>query len=139
MAGRFTEEKYEMGVAEEERLYPILKNFFGATLKRSRYSKARVDFYDTDKLVEMKSRKGSSYRYKTTWITVDKGDINTTRDIYFVFNFTDKLMCIKFDREKFSHYNQSVNEWGVSNWDVPIEDLTFIARNEKDIRGTCFL
>ena len=139
MSGRFTDEKYQFGIEQEKLKFPTMKKIFGNDVRMTA-TKARVDFYSSTKLIEMKSRTCASYRYDTTWITTDKGQHNTTKEIYFVFNFTDKLMYIKFDRDLFSTYKHSLNEWGKDNWDIPINDLTFIENNDRELqRGVCLL
>jgi hypothetical protein len=122
--GRFRRADYEFGVRQEEIIYPQLTRYFGGDLQRASNKKSRFDFYTENILVEVKSRKNRMNDYPTTMITTDKG-IETDKQLFFVFNFTDKMASILYDKERFREYEQKI-VFNKPNWLIPLEDLTVI-------------
>lgn len=122
--GRFRQQDYEFGIQQEERMLPILSRHFGGGLRKATNKRSRFDYYNDNILVELKSRKNRLTTYPTTMITTDKG-LETDKQLFFVFNFTDKVGMIEYNKERFREYEQTM-VFNKPNWLIPIEDLTII-------------
>ena len=95
---------YEYGKQKEEDIYPLLKTFFNSpALERTPQRYCKYDFEDRDATYEVKSRKCNKHTYPTTLLTLNK-IINTTKDQYFIFNFTDEICYIKYDKAVFDTF-----------------------------------
>lgn len=94
------------GKEQELGHYRTLKRYFGHTLKHNNDDLAPWDFEDCDTVIEMKSRHELSTEYRDTMIKTLKIDRAKTedRDVYYIFNFIDRLCWIKYDEAQFSKY-----------------------------------
>ena len=129
----FYRKEYEEGRKSELDVLPIIANYFGRELKTYPEVYAKYDYHDSNTNYELKSRRFQFDKYPTTMITLDKtANTESDKDLIFIFNFTDKITYIKYDKEKFAKYE--VKEF--SRWDrqdkpkqhlyIPITDLTLI-------------
>lgn len=118
---------YNFGIAQEDLVLPKLKDFFKKEIKKSENRFAKCDFYDEEYNYEMKSRTNAYNKYPTTMITEDK--IAGEKKIIFLFNFTDGLYYIEYDKEKFSNYERKKFSRANLSWNekshlyIPIQDL----------------
>ena len=79
--------------------------------------------------VEVKGRNCASTQYATTVVGVCKTQ-HAERvlfkryqdaEVYFLFEFTDKCMCIKYDKQVWSRY-QIADMYGRPHWFIPISE-----------------
>lgn len=119
---------YKFGTAQEDLVLPKLKDFFKKEIKKSEDRFAKCDFYDEEYNYEMKSRTNTYNKYPTTMITEDK--VFGEKNLIFLFNFTDGLYYIEYDKEKFSKYERKMFSRANLSWNekshvyIPIQDLT---------------
>ena len=102
------QEDIKFGKKQEKNVFPKLKNFFSDGLKQTDETKGmfcRWDYEDSDKkiFVELKSRRISFSKYKTTFLDVNKLvpakrylDKNPNGEWWFCFNFTDGLYYVNY-------------------------------------------
>jgi hypothetical protein len=97
------EESYILGSKEENRVLPIIKEFFNKDIQRfeDRYSK--YDYFDNECVYELKTRFNSHDKYPTTLITMNK--LTEDKKLILLFNFRDCLTYIEYDKERFSKYS----------------------------------
>ena len=119
----------KFGVAQEEIALPKLREFFKRDIKRTDDPYAPFDFFDEEYYYEMKSRKNNHNKYPTTLITADKV-VGENKKIILLFNFTDGLYYIEYNKDKFNTYScQAFSRAGVAwnakqHYYIPIGDLT---------------
>lgn len=135
MTNIFYPADYNFGTKQEELILPKLKNFFNRDIKKSEDRFAKCDFYDDEYNYEVKSRTNCYSRYPTTMITEDK--ICGEKKLILLFNFTDGLYYIEYDKDIFSNYERKLFSRAGLSWNekshlyIPITDLKFI-RNTDD-------
>lgn len=123
-------EDYKFGTEKEEQVLPKLKEFFKRNVERSECRFCKFDFYDDEYIYEMKSRTNTYNKYPTTMITEDK--IREDKKLILLFNFTDGLYYIEYDKEKFANYERKNFSRANIAWNekshlyIPINDLTFV-------------
>jgi hypothetical protein len=100
------ENSYKYGEGKEKAVLPIIQEYFGKGIVRSkggRYSK--YDYTDEKSNFELKSRTNKLKQYPTTMITRNKVEGNDAdKDLILLFNFTDCLAYIQYEAEQFKHY-----------------------------------
>ena len=122
---------YKFGIAQENYLLPILKEKFGETLSKTENKYCSFDFENNSCLIELKSRRCKSDTYPTTMIGANKLNKakETTKDVYFCFNYTDGLYFHKYDETinykikrggRFDRGRPEVNNYAY----IPISQLT---------------
>ena len=123
---------YKYGKVQEEKVYPLIKEYFNApNIVMSKGQYAKYDFIDEFVNYELKSRTNKYAAYETTMITANKVQDSTKR-LILLFNFTDKLCFIEYDKERFDTYTNSLFSRAGCCWDekyhiyIPINDLTVI-------------
>jgi hypothetical protein len=127
MTNVFYPADYEFGTAQEDIVLPKLKSFFGRDIKKSEDKFAKSDYYDESHYYEMKSRTNAYNRYPTTMITEDK--IREDKKLILLFNFTDGLYYIEYDKDKFAQYERRMFSRAGFKWNekshlyIPICDL----------------
>lgn len=100
---------YHKAKLEEARVYPYLKEFFNTPLlKQTETQYEQYDFIDASFNYEMKTRFNVKRdQYDTTLIQTDKffprGKYGG-RPVIIIFNFTDYLCYIKYDKEIFKNF-----------------------------------
>lgn len=125
------ENDYRFGVANQQKILPILANYFeGITHDDARY--AKYDYYSDKCVFELKTRKNTKNKYPTTLMTCNKVVRDETREIIFLFSYTDCLCYIKYDPELFSTFEKQMYSRVKHAYDekeyffIPIEQLTVI-------------
>ena len=128
------ENSYKYGEKKEEALLPILQEYFGKDIERSKGGRfAKYDYTDEKVNYELKSRTNKIKQYPTTMITRNKVEGNdANKDLILLFNYTDCLAYIEYEEEQFKQYTtESFSRLGAS-WDekphlyIPIEHLKII-------------
>lgn len=105
---------YRFGTEQENIVLPKLKEFFKRDIQKSSERYCKYDFFDDEYNYEMKSRKNRYNQYPTTLITEDK--IVGDKKIVFLFNFTDGLYYIEYDKDKFSKYERKMFSRAGVSW-----------------------
>jgi hypothetical protein len=88
-----------LGNATEKELLPVLSKYFNLSLTPTeRYFV--FDYISATTYIELKTRRTPKAQFPTTLIGKNKIDYADTcgKDVYFVFNFSDKLCYWKYDR-----------------------------------------
>lgn len=99
---------YQFGIEQEEKIKEILEKQFDTKLtKLSRY--AKFDFESEKCLIEVKSRNVTSTRFDSTMLPYTKieGIEKQNKEVYFVFNFTDKIYYIQYNQELFKTFGKA--------------------------------
>ena len=118
---------YTFGTKQEDLVLPKIKEYFKRDIKKSEDKYAKSDYFDDDYFYEMKSRTNNYSKYPTTMITQDK--IREDKPLILLFNFTDGIYYIKYDKEKFLTYEQKMFSRANLEWNeknhlyIPITDL----------------
>jgi hypothetical protein len=122
---------YAFGKVQEARVLPVIREKFQRDIKQNETQYAKYDFYDEDYNYELKSRTFHYRKYDTTMIQLNKtcGCTNDDRALMLLFNFTDGLYYIEYDKEKFDKYFRQQYSQVNESWDerphlyIPIADL----------------
>lgn len=94
---------YDYGVKKQLEVLPLLVSYFGDNIKPTTGRLDPWDYVGDTCVYELKSRNNSYAQYPTTMIGFDK--IKTqSKDIIFIFNFTDGLYWIKYDEPVFKSF-----------------------------------
>jgi hypothetical protein len=124
---------YAFGKAQEERILPIIREYFNPDLQPTEGQYAKYDFDDETTNYELKSRTCKYNNYQDTMITFDKMcGCDKEKRLILLFNFTDGLYFIQYDETKFSHYRRELFSRARLDSDekehifIPIEHLTLI-------------
>ena len=96
------QEDYDFGINEETKQEEIIKKQFGEIKRTNGYCK--YDFYNDECIFELKSRNNKHDKYPTTLIAEDKIINKLKQKQIFIFNFTDGLYYIEYNKEKFDNY-----------------------------------
>jgi hypothetical protein len=100
----------EFGILKETKILPLIKDYWDEDenimntkdLYNDPYYK--YDFESNKSIWEVKSRRNTKNQYPTTIIPTHK-IIETTKDHYLVFNFTDKCSFIEYDEKRFKTFS----------------------------------
>jgi hypothetical protein len=97
---------YVQGILQQKAVHPKLKEFFKRDIREyeGRYSK--YDFYDEKAVYELKSRTNKKMQYPTTLLTCNKVTDSGDKSIIFLFNFTDELCYIEYDKALFDTFER---------------------------------
>jgi len=93
---------YTLGLQKEEEVLPVIKNYFERDIQKTNNKFETFDFYDEKYTYELKSRNVNYNTYPTTLIPKDK----IRKRIIFLFNFTDGLYYIEYDRKLFDTFEK---------------------------------
>lgn len=123
---------YNFGKNEEVKVLSKIREHFGdENIKECIDQYSKFDFISDNYLYELKSRRNKYDQYPTTLIAIDK--IIKDKNMIFLFNFTDGLFYIKYDKELFDKYQKKYFRRTDRGFDIskiyifiPIEDLTEI-------------
>lgn len=106
MSYRSLQEDIEIGKQGEIDVLPSLQKFFGdnsITSTNNQYS--RYDFIGSNKTrYEVKTRTNSVHLYDDTLIPLSKLKQCKDNIVYFIFNFTDGIYYIKYNKELFDTF-----------------------------------
>ena len=127
------ENSYKYGERKEEALLPVLREYFGKDIMRSKGGRyAKYDYTDEKFNYELKSRTNKMERYPTTMITRNKVEGNADKDLILLFNFTDCLAYIQYEAEQFKNYStENFSRLGATfdekpHLYIPVEHLKII-------------
>ena len=98
------ENSYQFGKKAEKEIIPILTDFFKREIKEYTERFSKFDFYDEIYNYELKTRTNSYKRFPTTMITENK--IAGEKKQIFIFNFTDGIYYIEYDKELFDTFEK---------------------------------
>jgi hypothetical protein len=126
------ENDYKYGIEKESSILLTLNKFFSRDIVKSVDRYCNYDFFDDSYKYELKSRRNKYNTYPTTMIPLLKCKDNTI----LLFNFTDGLYYIKYEKEKFEKYDK---KYFCKNRDdkidinkqyyyIPISDLLCISK-----------
>ena len=95
-----------MGTQAENDMLPILNKKWKSHLIKSEGKYFEFDFESKSRLVELKSRTCESSTYPTTMVGVNKVSFASKQNkkVYFVFEFTDCIKYIKYDKLVFDTF-----------------------------------
>jgi len=96
----------KFGIDNEKKFFPYIRKHIADNLQKSTDRYDTFDFYNSDTLVELKSRTCRSDRYPTTMVGFNKVEraLNEEKKCFFVFAFTDGLYSWEFDKDDSSAY-----------------------------------
>lgn len=122
------------GLPREDAVITRLSDYFNERINRAEYQFSPFDASSETTKYEIKSRRNKYKAYPTTIIPVDKCERIKGDRLVFVFNFTDGLYYIVYNKETFAKYNiqevEAVRSRGVRtlkpHYFIPIDDLTQI-------------
>lgn len=99
---------YNFGKKKERQIRPILTRYFNDNLRQTS-TFCPWDFIGTSGATyEVKSRKISARHWPDTILAVNKIKANVLTQ-YFVFNFTDRIMYIKYDPSIFAFFPKELS------------------------------
>jgi hypothetical protein len=128
------QKSYEYGKQQEQKVLPILKEYFKREIQATPGQYSKYDFTDDLYNYECKSRTNRRATYPTTMITFNKLPSDADKPLILIFNFTDCLCFIEYKREKFALYETNMFSRLGLPFDekphafIPIEDLTEIVK-----------
>tara|TARA_R110000868_G_scaffold102288_4_gene281732 strand:+ start:439 stop:921 length:483 start_codon:yes stop_codon:yes gene_type:complete len=150
--GATFENDNKFGLSEEDLVLPILEEFFREKFIKSENEFCIYDSYNTDKQIEIKSRRNKYSDFSTTLIGVNKA-INTNKAQLFIFNFSDSIYYIQYEEDKFKSWIKPFQRDSRKDFEdkakdyfyIPIEELILIKK--KDLpdsytlpkRGICLI
>lgn len=91
------------GNEKELIILPIINKYFNRNIIKLTDKYSKYDYEDAIYKYELKSRTNNYNKYPTTLIACDK---LTNNKIIFLFNFTDGLYYIEYDRKLFSKFDK---------------------------------
>lgn len=136
----FYKNSYLMGLAQEQRVLPVLRNYFHRDIQKIGGRFARHDFECSEFTYEIKSRNNKINTYSETLITHDKVD-DLQKPLILVFNFTDAIAYIQYDEKRFEPYKKML--FGRTDRDdppkihiyIPVSELIKIDNNWDVVDG----
>jgi hypothetical protein len=134
------ENDYKFGLDQQQKIIPILNHCFTTKLIQYEGQYSKHDYYDDNATYELKSRKVKFNTYPTTLLTANKITSNKKQHLIFIFNFTDKIAIIKYNKKRFNKYEKKMYSRINEEYDekeyyfIPIEDLLVVHyKNKEDI------
>lgn len=103
MQTRTFEQDYKLGKEQEDVILPKVNDFFEDEVKQTTNIYSKYDYEGKDAIYEIKSRFNSYSKYPTTLIALDKV-LNTKMKQIFIFNFTDDIYYIEYDKKLFQRF-----------------------------------
>jgi len=121
---------YDFGIKSQIDVFPKLSAFFGGNITPTTHKLDPWDYIGEDCVYELKSRCVSYSKYPTTIMGFDKIK-NIDKKMVFLFNFTDGLYYIRYEKELFDtfevevfrRYRVGVNDKEKAYIYIPIEHL----------------
>lgn len=122
---------YNFGLKKQDEVFPRLVSKFGGNIKPTTDKMDPWDYISDDSVFELKSRNNTYSAYPTTLIGLDKVKEEESKKMIFLFNFTDGLYWIEYDKDlfdtfgskKFRRYRPGVNDKVKPYLYIPIEFL----------------
>lgn len=124
-------QSYEIGKREESKVLPIIRDFFNRDIFQILDKWSKFDFEDNETIYELKTRTNSKTKYSTTLMTCNKVT-NEKRDLIFLFQFTDELCFIPYEKRLFDTFEKKPYSRINAEYDkkdyyfIPIEHLQSI-------------
>jgi putative lipase involved disintegration of autophagic bodies len=124
---------YNFGKEQEEKIIDILEDKFKDNLKHVTNKYSKYDYEGDTYKYELKSRNCRLLSYPTTLLPADK--ILKNEKQIFIFNFTDKIGYIKYNKKQFNKYEKKpfIRNWRVGGhitlknyYYIPVKDLKII-------------
>jgi hypothetical protein len=125
---------FSLGMNGEESVLPKLRSFFQKDIRKESAKYSKWDYIDEDgTLYELKTRRCMSITYPTTMLPVHK--VVDGAEQYFIFNFTDKIMYLKYDKNLFASFEVSgvvdgryaYKREAVSHFYIPLASLSVLS------------
>ena len=123
-------DSYKLGKQAEEKCLAIIQDYFKRDIVQEPDAYSKHDYSCEKYTYELKTRTNRYSAYPTTMITANKLDDGRI----LLFNFTDGLWFIEYNKDKFSQYERRQFSRFGANWDekehvfIPIGDLTQIKK-----------
>ena len=105
ITGRHTSFKLDkrMGHIGEVSVLPKLQNYFNMSIRKTENAYEKYDYIDdAGTKYELKTRRNRMDAFPTTLIPKHK--VIDGSELYFVFNFIDKISYIKYDKDLFETF-----------------------------------
>ena len=97
----------QFGLNQEGEIIPILENYFKEKIIPPQNKYEKYDGASQTALYEIKSRTNSSNAFTETLIGANKVIPNCSKIQRFVFNFTDGIYYIEYDKDLFDTFDNS--------------------------------
>jgi hypothetical protein len=122
---------YQYGIQHQTALLPQLEAFFKDELKEATSKFAKYDYEGKTTSYELKSRTNKKDTYPTTCLPSDKICPSHQKKQVYLFNFTDGLYYIAYDKELFDtfekkpfrRYRMGVNDKEKDYLYIPVDSL----------------
>lgn len=122
---------YQYGIQHQTALLPQLEAFFKDDLKEATSKFAKYDYEGKTTSYELKSRTNKKDAYPTTCLPADKVCLSHSKKQVFLFNFTDGLYYIPYDKDLFDtfekkpfrRYRVGVNDKEKDYIYIPVDSL----------------
>ena len=122
----FSAKRHTFGKLKEAEILPQLIEHFKTEIQAYESLVSKHDFFDEEYNYELKSRTCKRTSYSTTLLAVNKV-VENDKKLRFIFNYTDSLAYIEYDKTKFESYNKSYTSADEKlHYFIPIEDLEII-------------
>lgn len=137
------EQSYRFGKVQEQRILPVIRQFFNTDIQEYPDRFAHHDFFDDKTDYELKSRTNSKNAFPDTMITMDKM-MNLEKPLVLLFNYRDCLCYINYDADKFAGYRKQMFARSQRDCDkkehlfIPITDLEMIGKWEEDEKNPAY-
>lgn len=92
------------GLPKEEGVIRTLGKYFNESIEKAKNQYSRYDASSETTKYEIKSRRNTYSAFPTTIIPVDKTESVKDSRLVFVFNFSNGLYYIVYDKEQFAKY-----------------------------------
>jgi hypothetical protein len=97
----------QFGLNQEGEIIPILEKYFGEKIIAPQNKYEKYDGASQTALYEIKSRTNSSNAFTETLIGANKVIPNCNKIQRFVFNFTDGIYYIEYEKDLFDTFDNS--------------------------------
>ena len=122
---------YQYGIKNQTDLLPKIQSFFGGNVKATVNKFDPYDYESDSASFELKSRTNKKDAYPTTCLPADKVKDAHTKEQIYLFNFTDGLYYIPYNKELFStfeckpfrRYRVGVNDKEKDYLYIPVDKL----------------
>jgi hypothetical protein len=136
MTNRNYKQDNSFGLNEENLILPILEKYFKETISKSTNKYEKWDGASNTTLYEIKSRTNRYNAFNDTIIGANKV-LETDKTQIFIFNFTDGIYYIKYEKSLFDTFPNSpflrneredIVDTVKHHYYIPIKKLTLIER-----------
>lgn len=128
---RSFQEDYKFGINSEDKILPIINEYFNDNIQKSTSTYCKNDYYGDKYIYELKSRTNKYAAYPTTLLGYNKRPDN--KEQYFIFAFSDGLYHIKYSADLFDTFEKKpfcrnqrsdYNDQPQMYYFIPIDKLT---------------